>query len=383
MRVQDARTKSLLTISTMERTPVDELIAAPLQSEWVWLLNAGNMEARARTGIARIENLPGSPVHVVELLGKPYALIHYASPAKAVAAMEVGAQGALLEFAVPAAVERVLEGLKPSHPAPSISTTEPKIHTFPNGLQIIYDFLTPEEEVEMIREYHSTVQACDGGTLKRGALHFGPHFDYTTFATSTSAHTPPPTYLTQLLDRLPAQDIRDIPDQFTIQYYPPGTGIPPHVDTHSAFEESLYSLSFGADVPMQFRQCGAKEARRMRLPKRSLGDKESSTPPPSPSSQRDASPLPFQEKADADAEEWELVLPPRSLLIMKGASRYGYTHGIKGRRFDQEGTSIVPRRDRYSVTMRRVKPADEVRCDCAFPHVCDWRIRLEREGSAA
>lgn len=110
----------------------------------------------------------------------------------------------------------------------------------------------------------------------------------------------------------------------------------------------------------------------MRLPKRSLGNSaEAATP---------ASEILAAGEEEEHLEEWTLDLPRRSLLVMTGASRFGFTHGIKGRSFDQDGTRIVSRGDRYSVTMRRVKPLEEVRCDCAHPHVCDWRIRQEREG---
>lgn len=54
----------------MEKVPVEELEAAPSESRWLWLLNAGDMAARARSGITQAENLPGSPVQIVELLAK-------------------------------------------------------------------------------------------------------------------------------------------------------------------------------------------------------------------------------------------------------------------------------------------------------------------------
>ena len=198
----------------------------------------------------------------------------------------------------------------------------------------------------MIREYHVVTSFREGRALKRGAVHYGPHFDYTTFAVSKSASTPPPEYLTRLLDRLPARDDRDIPDQYTLQHYPPGTGIPPHVDTHSTFEETIYSLSFGASTRMDFKLCGEKESRRLRLPKRSLGGGVE-TPPPELA--------PSVDSVEEKTEEWELELPARSLLVMRGPSRYGYTHGIKGRKHDQDGARLVARQDRYSLTMRRIK----------------------------
>jgi alkylated DNA repair protein alkB family protein 8 len=242
-----------------------------------------------------------------------------------------------------------------------ILSNDPPIYEFSNGLVLMHEFITKEEEDEMIREYHIATASQDGRALKRGAVHYGPHFDYTTFAVSKSASTPPPDYLTRLLSRLPARDDRDIPDQYTLQHYPPGTGIPPHVDTHSAFEETIYSLSFGASTRMDFKLCGEKESRRLRLPKRSLGG-ESETPLPPAS--------PPVETIEEKTEEWELELPARSLLLMRGSSRYGYTHGIKGRKHDQNGPRLVAREDRYSLTMRRIKPADRIGCDCEYSHVC-------------
>ena len=67
---QNARSRFLATISTMEKVPVEELEATRSESRWLWLLNAGDMAARARSGITQAENLPGSPVQIIELLAK-------------------------------------------------------------------------------------------------------------------------------------------------------------------------------------------------------------------------------------------------------------------------------------------------------------------------
>ncbi|THW96123.1 hypothetical protein D6D17_07407 [Aureobasidium pullulans] len=344
----------------MEKVPVEELEAAPSESQWLWLLNAGDMAARARSGITQAENLPGSPVQIVELLAKPYALIEYESPENATKAFETESK-AIFAYAAPAMVERILANIQPNYPPPTLISNDPPTYEFTNGLTLIHDFISKEEEEEMIREYHVVTSSREGRALKRGAVHYGPHFDYTTFAVSKSASTPPPVYLTRLLDRLPARDDRDIPDQYTLQHYPPGTGIPPHVDTHSAFEETIYSLSFGASTRMDFKLCGEKESRRLRLPKRSLGGGVE-TPPPELA--------PSVDGVEEKTEEWELELPARSLLVMRGPSRYGYTHGIKGRKHDQDGARLVARQDRYSLTMRRIKPAERIGCDCEYSHVC-------------
>ena len=42
-------------------------------------------------------------------------------------------------------------------------------------------------------------------------------------------------------------------DQLTLNDYMPGQGIPPHVDTHSPFEEVFASLSLRSGVTMHFK----------------------------------------------------------------------------------------------------------------------------------
>jgi alkylated DNA repair protein alkB family protein 8 len=303
---------------------------------------------------------------------KPYALLEYESPDHATVAFGAVSK-AVLAYAAPTVVDRIMSSIQPSHPAPRVSSLDPTVHEFSNGLLLIHEFISKEEEEGMIQEYQIATSSREGRAPKRGSVHYGPHFDYTTFAVSKTASTPPPEYLTRLLDRLPARDDRDIPDQYTIQYYPPGTGIPPHVDTHSAFEETIYSLSFGASTRMDFKLCGEKESRRLHLPKRSLGGIDT---PPQQQQQSPSSPsIQALVEEEEDTEEWELELPPRSLLVMRGPSRYGYTHGIKGRKYDQEGTEIVARQDRYSLTMRKIKPAEKIGCDCVYSHVCSWWLK--------
>ena len=250
------------------------------------------------------------------------------------------------------------------------------IQKWDNGLILIHDFISEEEEATMIAAFQSACPEAETlavGSRKRLSQHFGYHFDYTTFGASETTFTPLPQYMEHLLPRLPFQD--QVPDQFTMQYYPPGAGIPPHVDTHSLFGEALYSLSLGSCVPMQFRKCNARDARRMRLPKRSLAA-DSGAPESSTTTKAEAASAQPAETQDADGT-WEVFLPPRSLLIMMGPSRYGYTHGIRGRKTDQVGGRTVSRAGRYSLTMRTIKRGAEIGCNCDCPGVCDTRIAEE------
>ncbi|KAK4113433.1 hypothetical protein N656DRAFT_707743 [Canariomyces notabilis] len=259
---------------------------------------------------------------------------------------------------------------QPQPPTPSVDPTDPKILRWDDiGLTLILDFISESEEATMIAAFHAAESNHSDpplNTRKRISQHFGHHFDYTTFGASETHFTPVPPYIKAILPRLPIQSY--LPDQFTVQYYPPGTGIPPHVDTHSMFGEALYSLSFGSAVPMVFRMSGPNDARKMRLPKRSVAA-GSGTPD-------------GKQTTDDNHEEhmhpsWELILPPRSLLLMTGASRYGYTHGIRPRKTDVIDGQTVRRQGRYSITMRTVRRGSEIGCQCEFPGVCDARIREE------
>ncbi|KAJ6441652.1 2OG-Fe(II) oxygenase superfamily domain-containing protein [Purpureocillium lavendulum] len=293
--------------------------------------------------------------------------------------------------------------MPPATPPPPPGARPPRIEKWDNGLTLIHDFVSAEEEAAMVAAFHAehpeaTTATAASSSKKRLSQHFGYHFDYTTFGASETVFTPLPGYMAGVLARLPVRD--ELPDQFTVQYYPPGTGIPPHVDTHSLFGEPLYSLSLGSAVPIKFRRCNARDAWRMRLPKRSLaaattgaGSGENSmtettaapatatttAPPPPPQTPKDG--VDAQAEADDD-DTFELSLPPRSLLLMMGPARYGYTHAIRARKTDVVDGRTVPRTGRYSITMRSVKRGADIGCTCDFPGVCDARI-AEEEAAAA
>jgi alkylated DNA repair protein alkB family protein 8 len=283
-------------------------------------------------------------------------------------------------------------------PPHTADPTDPKFQRWPDiGLTLIHDFISEAEEAAMVAAFQAaTPQSQTGGgsgsgsSRKRLSQHFGHHFDYTTFGASETHFTPVPPYISDLLPRLPVQDY--LPDQFTVQYYPPGAGIPPHVDTHSMFGEALYSVSFGGAVPMVFRMSGPNDARKMRLPKRSLLASDANagtaadaagaggTASADPVAVTPASSEQFSTPQGQEQEHpsWELLLPRRSLLLMMGPSRYGYTHGIKGRKTDIIDGQAVAREGRYSITMRTIRRGSEVGCSCDFPGVCDARIREEQ-----
>ena len=110
-------------------------------------------------------------------------------------------------------------------------------------------------------------------------------FDYSRNSAVAPAQPIPPL-IASLVGRMTGAGVYTAqapPDQVTVNVYAAGQGIPPHVDTHSAFEESVCSLSLLSDVVMDFRDCGGA----------SMG----------------------------------VLLPARSLMVMRGAARYRFRHG--------------------------------------------------------
>ena len=82
----------------------------------------------------------------------------------------------------------------------------------------------------------------------------------------------------------PAQQI----DQITVNEYEAGVGLAPHVDTHSAFEGAILSLSLAGACVMEFRRGGGGGG------------------------------------GAAGGDRRALLLPRRSLLVMAGEARYAW-----------------------------------------------------------
>ncbi|KAH8348140.1 hypothetical protein KR084_004707 [Drosophila pseudotakahashii] len=207
----------------------------------------------------------------------------------------------------------------------------------PNGLLIISDFVSEDEEstlLKAISEDGRTSKAT--GTLKhRHVKHFGFEFLYgsNNVDPSKPLEQSIPAACDILWSRLPSSASCwdwSTPDQLTVNEYEPGHGIPPHVDTHSAFLDPILSLSLQSDVVMDFRR---------------------------------------------GEEQVQVKLPRRSLLIMSGEGRYDWTHGIRPKHIDvvpssSGGLTTQARGKRTSLTFRRLRRGP---CHCSYPTLCDTR----------
>lgn len=74
-----------------------------------------------------------------------------------------------------------------------------------------------------------------------------------------------------------------------------------------------------------------------------------------------------------NGQRLDLVLPPRSLLVLTQDARYVWTHCIPPRSTDLlETGERIQRATRLSLTLRRLRRVDEGPCQCKWPGVwCD------------
>ncbi|CAK6970368.1 alkylated DNA repair protein alkB homolog 8 [Scomber scombrus] len=232
----------------------------------------------------------------------------------------------------------------------SVTCEEEVSVPLPEGLVLVEDFVSLEEEALLLAAVdwsHTNDDVTAQKALKhRRVKHYGFEFRYD--INNVDKDKPLPAGLPEeckpILQRCVKNRHMDVmPDQLTVNQYESGQGIPPHVDTHSAFEDTIMSLSLGAKTVMEFRHPNGRVV--------------------------------------------PVLLPGRSLLVMKGQSRYLWTHGITPRKFDMVPTcnpqspadatsdsgihrnlTLSKRGTRTSFTFRRIRHEP---CHCAFPSACD------------
>ncbi|MQL99219.1 hypothetical protein Taro_031939 [Colocasia esculenta] len=179
------------------------------------------------------------------------------------------------------------------------------------GVFLVKDFVTAGEEQEL-------VAAVDAGPWKRLAKrrvqHYGYEFLYETRNVDWKQSLGElPSFVSSVLERIKSfpsgEDVERHPiDQLTVNEYYPGVGLSPHIDTHSAFGASIFSLSLLGSCVMEFR----KYSQGTYLPQPAAAAENEEDRPSHCSN--------FIRKA--------IFLPPRSMLLMSGEGRYAWHHYI-------------------------------------------------------
>lgn len=269
--------------------------------------------------------------------------------------------------------EAYLESVKGKLPFPA-NTKSDWIPPIP-GLLLVKDFITEGEEAELLEFIYGQPWSAQ---LTRKVQHYGIAFDYITrstkdqeslakvigeaepeaASTSTESLSRPIERNTPLykvakratnrgflgdagniaLNRRtfdapvsmsvidsefePSSDFPET-DQITINEYPAGKGISGHVDTHASFQDGIMSLSLACDSVMEFTYTSTEASDTFINGQR-------------------------VEKGATAA----IILPRRSLLVLRGEARYGWSHAIPARKTDCIDGIVNPRKTRVSATFR-------------------------------
>lgn len=153
------------------------------------------------------------------------------------------------------------------------------------------------------------------GDLKRRVQHYGYKYDYRKRAIDHSMFVGEiPDWSVKYAQRLVDLGYIDIiPDQIIVNEYTPGQGIADHIDCEPCFADTVISLSLGSDIVMQLKEKGNRP------------------------------------------NQVDILLESKSLIILKGDSRYKWTHGIPSRKRDTFNGERFNRDRRISLTFRKVK----------------------------
>lgn len=178
------------------------------------------------------------------------------------------------------------------------------------GLQYVPDYITPDEHDTLIQQVDAQIWITD---LKRRVQHYGYRYDYRARRVDESMFLGSlPVWLASLAKELHEDGfIAETPDQVIINEYMPGQGIAAHVDCEPCFGDTILSLTLGSSCAMGFSHLERNEKQ-------------------------------------------EFLLMPCSLVVMRGESRYGWKHGIPGRKTDLWQGTTVERGRRISLTFRQV-----------------------------
>ena len=177
-------------------------------------------------------------------------------------------------------------------------------------------FISTEEEKALIDAIDCEYWAKD---LRRRVQQYGYRYDYKERkATGDDKIRELPDWVSFLCDRLVDRKIFEFrPQQLIVNEYEPGQGIAPHTD-RDCFGPVVASVSVGSDCIMDIH----------RRPK-------------------------VKETA------FQIVLERCSLLVLRGAARDQWLHGIRPNKADSQNGHRIPRGRRLSLTFRTMKHTQE------------------------
>ena len=178
---------------------------------------------------------------------------------------------------------------------------------FDQGATLLPDLVTEPEERRLLQRIYEAPWSSEIG---RRVQHYGFRYDYRARADAPPLPAAPfPRWAEVIGARLAPSFGGNLPEQCIVNEYLPGQGIGMHAD-HEMFGPAVVSLSLAAGWTMQFRPRSTRPYARAALP----GDETA-------------------------------LLPARSALVLHGAARTAWMHGL-----DPATNASCP--ERVSVTFR-------------------------------
>ncbi|KAJ4759014.1 RNA-binding (RRM/RBD/RNP motifs) family protein [Rhynchospora pubera] len=224
------------------------------------------------------------------------------------------------------------------------------------GIHLMHEFITLEEEKELLKAVDERPWKS---LAKRRVQHYGYEFLYEIRNVDSKQFLGElPSFVSHILQKIVSfpglgDTSSKLVDQLTVNEYPCGVGLSPHIDTHSAFDDLIFSLSLAGSCIMEFRQYTEGS---WNSPASSVVDAEELT--------KSAKPSNCTRKA--------VFLPPRSMLLMSGEGRYAWHHYIPHHKVDMIGDRSVRRGSRrVSFTFRKVRKGP---CQCNYRQFCDSQL---------
>lgn len=189
-----------------------------------------------------------------------------------------------------------------------ISTTSDAIGI--PGLTYLENYLNVDYQKQLINIID---QQNWSKVLNRRVQHYGYKYDYKKGSLASSSYLGAlPDWAQSLANKLYQDGLTaKIPDQVIVNEYEPGQGIKSHIDCFPCFGNTIISLSLSSPGVMDFTH-------------------------------------------SLTHEKVSILLEPGGVLVMQGAARYDWQHGIAARKKDTyKGTEFMRTR-RVSVTFREV-----------------------------
>lgn len=182
------------------------------------------------------------------------------------------------------------------------------------GLTYIPDYISVNEAEQLLFKIDQQIWSTE---LKRKVQHYGYKYDYKKRLVDPSMNLGTlPSWLQNIAQRFYLEGLTEkIPDQAIANEYQPGQGIANHIDCVPCFGNTIISLSLGGTCVMEFTHGKTKA----KIP---------------------------------------VFLLPRSIIILQGAARYEWQHGIVARKTDKYQGRVFVRNRRVSLTFRNLLFSD-------------------------